>query len=55
MANERNDVTDERRKASVLLAWIAGFVDGVGYLVLLHMFTAHMSMRPDPYSLHTEA
>ncbi len=28
---------------AVLLAWIAGFVDALGYLALSHMFTAHMS------------
>src|SRR5262249_36270733 len=35
----------EREKAGVvlLLAWIAGGVDAIGYLVLLHLFTAHMS------------
>jgi uncharacterized membrane protein YoaK (UPF0700 family) len=28
---------------ALLLAWIAGFVDAVGYLALFHLFTAHMS------------
>ncbi len=28
---------------AILLAWIAGFVDALGYLVLSHVFTAHMS------------
>lgn len=28
---------------AVLLAWIAGFVDAVGYVVLAHVFTAHVS------------
>ena len=28
---------------AILLAWIAGFVDSLGYLELSHVFTAHMS------------
>jgi uncharacterized membrane protein YoaK (UPF0700 family) len=28
---------------AVVLAWIAGFVDAVGYVVLSHVFTAYMS------------
>ena len=28
---------------AILLAWIAGFIDAVGYLVLMHVFPAHMS------------
>ena len=28
---------------AVLLAWVAGFVDALGYLALSHVFTAHMS------------
>ena len=43
MADEPNVVHGERRGGVVFLAWIAGFVDGVGYLVLFHMFTSHMS------------
>ena len=30
-------------RVAVLLAWIAGFVDSVGYIVLAHVFPAHMS------------
>ncbi len=28
---------------AILLAWVAGFVDALGYLALSHVFTAHMS------------
>ncbi|MGE3809415.1 MAG: DUF1275 family protein, partial [Gemmataceae bacterium] len=28
---------------TLLLTWSAGIVDGVGFLILFHMFTAHMS------------
>ncbi len=28
---------------AVLLAWVAGFVDSLGYLALAKVFTAHMS------------
>ena len=31
------------RRLAVLLAWVAGAVDAVGYLALAHLFTAHMS------------
>jgi uncharacterized membrane protein YoaK (UPF0700 family) len=36
---------DTRLKAcvTVLLAFVGGWVDAVGYIVLLHVFTAHMS------------
>jgi uncharacterized membrane protein YoaK (UPF0700 family) len=46
------DATDERPPAApsretarlaVLLAWVAGGVDAIGYLTLAHIFTAHMS------------
>jgi uncharacterized membrane protein YoaK (UPF0700 family) len=41
------DVTEQRefeRKAlALLLAWIAGGVDAIGYLTLLRLFTAHQS------------
>lgn len=33
----------EQAGLAVLLAAVAGFVDGAGYLTLYHMFTAHMS------------
>ena len=41
----RAQIRKEREKAwlAVLLAWVAGCVDAVGYLMLFHLFTAHMS------------
>lgn len=35
----------EREKAwlAILLAWVAGFVDVLGFLTLIHVFTSHMS------------
>jgi uncharacterized membrane protein YoaK (UPF0700 family) len=33
----------ETARLAVLLAWVAGGVDAIGYLVLAHLFTAHMS------------
>lgn len=43
MPEKQQQTHQERRAAAVMLASIAGFVDGVGYLVLFHMFTSHMS------------
>ncbi len=34
---------DESTWIIVLLAWVAGAVDAIGYIALLHLFTAHMS------------
>lgn len=41
----RAQVQKEREKAwlAILLAWVAGSVDVIGYLMLFHLFTAHMS------------
>jgi uncharacterized membrane protein YoaK (UPF0700 family) len=41
----RKSVRREREKAwlAVLLAWVAGSVDAIGFLALVHLFTAHMS------------
>ena len=36
------EIVDELWPA-ILLAWVAGFVDALGYLSLSHVFTAHMS------------
>lgn len=35
----------QREKAwiAVLLAWVAGFADGIGYITLIHIFTSHVS------------
>src|SRR5579883_586062 len=33
----------ETARLAVLLAWVAGGVDAIGYLTLAHIFTAHMS------------
>ena len=35
----------EREKAwlAIMLAWVAGFIDAVSYLTLLHIFVSHMS------------
>jgi uncharacterized membrane protein YoaK (UPF0700 family) len=33
----------DTRRLAVLLAWVAGGVDAIGYLALAHLFTAHMS------------
>jgi uncharacterized membrane protein YoaK (UPF0700 family) len=33
----------ETARVAVLLAWVAGAVDAIGYLTLSHIFTAHMS------------
>ncbi len=43
MADRQQQTRRERRGVLIVLACIAGFVDGVGYLVLFHMFTSHMS------------
>lgn len=42
-AVRRAGITRERAWLAVLLAWVGGGVDGVGYLLLAHLFTAHMS------------
>jgi uncharacterized membrane protein YoaK (UPF0700 family) len=34
---------DRTPYAAMLLAWVAGSVDGLGYLVLFHLFTANMT------------
>jgi uncharacterized membrane protein YoaK (UPF0700 family) len=41
----RRSVRREREKAwlAMLLAWVAGSVDSIGFLALVHLFTAHMS------------
>ena len=41
----RAQVRKEREKAwlALALAWVAGDIDAIGYLVLFHLFTAHMS------------
>ncbi len=36
-------VTEERGRLAIGLAFVAGSVDAVGYLVLSHLFTAHLS------------
>jgi uncharacterized membrane protein YoaK (UPF0700 family) len=44
-ARERERARQEREKAwlALVLAWVAGFVDATGYVVLFRIFTAHMS------------
>lgn len=39
-AGARNE---EKAWLALALGWVAGFVDGVGYITLYHLFTAHMS------------
>jgi uncharacterized membrane protein YoaK (UPF0700 family) len=36
-------VEDLSPRPALLLAWVAGTVDGLGYLVLFHLFTANMT------------
>ena len=42
-AIEENVVEEEQRALAVALAWVAGYVDAVGYILLFGLFTAHMS------------
>jgi uncharacterized membrane protein YoaK (UPF0700 family) len=37
---------------AILLAWVAGFVDALGYLDLAHVFTAHMSGNSASFAAH---
>jgi uncharacterized membrane protein YoaK (UPF0700 family) len=37
---------------AVLLAWIAGFVDAVGYVAVAHVFPAHMSGNTAAFGAH---
>lgn len=46
MANEQAyaDQTSRRiARLAIVLAWVGGMVDATGYLLLAHLFTAHMS------------
>lgn len=44
-AQVRREAQIEREQAwvAILLAWIGGAVDAIGYVALFHLFTAHMS------------
>jgi hypothetical protein len=52
MATQQRQASQERQGAAVLLTLVAGFVDGVGYLVLWQMFTSHMSGNTISGSVH---
>lgn len=43
MSNKRPTRGREKAWFAVLLAWTAGGIDAVGFLLLYHLFTAHMS------------
>src|SRR5579875_571269 len=44
MARERKPLsTTGRALAALALAWTAGYVDAAGYLLLLHVYTSHMT------------
>jgi uncharacterized membrane protein YoaK (UPF0700 family) len=42
-ATEQLVIEEEQRALAVAMAWVAGYVDAVGYILLFGLFTAHMS------------